>query len=1222
MLTHAILLGLCAIAQLAQGQACPFDTRPLDSALNQFTASSQQAPTIGATRDHVVVAWASRRQEGSTYGIFARQCDRLGRPIGREVHVNQFMPGSQTQPAAAVGPNGIAWIAWTSEGQDGDAGAVIARRFGISDSGLAALGGEIAVNVSREGHQHDPSAATLGDGTTLIAWASDTASERTVLGRIFGPDGRARTGEIALSSSNEERLPGTSPALAAAGGTFVVAWSGIGDDGAPSGVLARRINALGQLGDVIEFAPPETPAIEPAIDGSSDGAMVVGWMAVHGARGYDAMARRRTSDGALAEPISIASCVDGWKMGVGVAMADDGRFCVTYTTDTGPKPSGEEEAQPPSDVMGQFFDSNGTPVGPASPIHRTQGDRHLSASSPARRSVWGDRDLPIFCWEGDTGRDESGVAVSALVPRDIELADAAQEPGPGVQVSADDVARSALIPPIFDENWKPQPPDDRVRPAGVDFGFQAWGGTGWIPPDHDISVGPNTIVGVVNVQLKIFNKSGQQLFVQDCGPFFSPVGASGSLFDPVAVFDRDSNRHVVAVVEHTGNQTSWINIAVSKVSDPQGGSDWWKYRFNTTTPTGGGRFIDYPNLGVDAEAIYVAADYFSGVGGNRVHIFDKAPMLNGQATTMQIVQTSGGFRSLGTVNHIDDDAPAAYFATSFGVGSGQIAIDAITSPLSSPQRVTTTVGVPPFAAPPGAAQQGSSSRLDTVDQRIKNGVYRNGSLWLTHNVGVDGVCRVRYYEIAMHGWPTSGQTPTLVQTGQIDAGPGVYTFFGDPGVDADNNLVLQFNRSSSTEFVSIQRTLRLATDALGTLRTPVGVQTSTSPDNSGRWGDYSGIDEDPGDAGVFWAHDEYSRNGWNTWIGRIDIQEAVPDIDFVFPSGIPDQIDPDGETIRVEVIATAQGAPEPGSGTLHYKVQGSAVFTAVPMTEISPNVYDAHLPAVPCLDTVEFYFSARSTVGETFSSPPDAPTTTYLAQSVVDAVVALADDFETDLGWFTENLGATAGDWERGVPINDPNWTFDPISDGDGSGKCYVTQNTAGNSDVDGGAVRLTSPRFDMSADGDFVLSYLYYLRTTRSNAEDGLLVEVSNNDLAGPWRTLIDHRSDGGTIWRAQSFTEAQIAAAGAPATDRMRVRFTARDNSPESNIECGVDGFSVTALVCERIGCAADIDGDGDADGDDFFGYLDLFAAGDPDADLDGDGDRDADDFFLYLDLFAAGC
>ena len=65
-------------------------------------------------------------------------------------------------------------------------------------------------------------------------------------------------------------------------------------------------------------------------------------------------------------------------------------------------------------------------------------------------------------------------------------------------------------------------------------------------------------------------------------------------------------------------------------------------------------------------------------------------------------------------------------------------------------------------------------------------------------------------------------------------------------------------------------------------------------------------------------------------------------------------------------------------------------------------------------------------------------------------------------------------------------------------------------------------------------------------------------------------------------------------------------------------------SAVYAVRItdACPADLDGDGDADADDFFGYLDLFAADDPDADIDGDGDADADDFFAYLDLFALGC
>ncbi len=56
---------------------------------------------------------------------------------------------------------------------------------------------------------------------------------------------------------------------------------------------------------------------------------------------------------------------------------------------------------------------------------------------------------------------------------------------------------------------------------------------------------------------------------------------------------------------------------------------------------------------------------------------------------------------------------------------------------------------------------------------------------------------------------------------------------------------------------------------------------------------------------------------------------------------------------------------------------------------------------------------------------------------------------------------------------------------------------------------------------------------------------------------------------------------------------------------------------------GCPADLDGDDDADADDFFAYLDAFAAGDlAVCDLDQDDDCDADDFFAYLDLFAQGC
>ncbi|TVS07905.1 MAG: hypothetical protein EA423_02880 [Phycisphaerales bacterium] len=54
----------------------------------------------------------------------------------------------------------------------------------------------------------------------------------------------------------------------------------------------------------------------------------------------------------------------------------------------------------------------------------------------------------------------------------------------------------------------------------------------------------------------------------------------------------------------------------------------------------------------------------------------------------------------------------------------------------------------------------------------------------------------------------------------------------------------------------------------------------------------------------------------------------------------------------------------------------------------------------------------------------------------------------------------------------------------------------------------------------------------------------------------------------------------------------------------------------------CPPDLNGDGVVDADDFFLFLQLFAAGDMRADFNNDGVIDADDFFAFLNAFAAGC
>ncbi|MCC6659888.1 MAG: hypothetical protein IT437_03280 [Phycisphaerales bacterium] len=169
-----------------------------------------------------------------------------------------------------------------------------------------------------------------------------------------------------------------------------------------------------------------------------------------------------------------------------------------------------------------------------------------------------------------------------------------------------------------------------------------------------------------------------------------------------------------------------------------------------------------------------------------------------------------------------------------------------------------------------------------------------------------------------------------------------------------------------------------------------------------------------------------------------------------------------------------------------------------------------------------------------------------------------ADNFESDRGWTTEILGATDGAWERGVPVNDPNWANDPTSDGDGSGRCFLTANRSGNSDVDAGSVRLTSPVVDLSQPG-LSVAYMYFLSMTNSNGTDRLLVEGNNAGGAGAWIALATHDQSNGLDWRTAVITPQMMQQAGLVPTATMQFRFTANDGNPQSIVEAGVDAFIV---------------------------------------------------------------
>lgn len=266
--------------------------------------------------------------------------------------------------------------------------------------------------------------------------------------------------------------------------------------------------------------------------------------------------------------------------------------------------------------------------------------------------------------------------------------------------------------------------------------------------------------------------------------------------------------------------------------------------------------------------------------------------------------------------------------------------------------------------------------------------------------------------------------------------------------------------------------------------------------------------------------------------------------------------------MATSVSVDSLGSATPGSVTLHYRASAGQGFAQVVM-QPQGGAFVADLPGFDCGDTPQYFVSALTgACGQVFA-PAGGPASPIEAAVGTEAI-AFEDDFEQDSGWVAENLGASSGFWQRGVPVDDGGWAYDPSSDGDGSGRAYLTQNQAGNTDVDGGAVRLTSPVLG-TAGAQMNLTYLYYLELTRTGAEDALLVEVSDG---GAWSQVRRHDQSTGGGWTEASISAQELAAAGVAVGEDVLVRFTANDADTQSIVEAGVDGVRLAAVVCDPSG------------------------------------------------------
>jgi hypothetical protein len=419
-------------------------------------------------------------------------------------------------------------------------------------------------------------------------------------------------------------------------------------------------------------------------------------------------------------------------------------------------------------------------------------------------------------------------------------------------------------------------------------GFPAWENSelAATPPDANLAVGPSKVVAAVNLRWGIYDKfTGARQFEVKLNDWFDPVlGETETfVFDPKALYDHHSDRFVLAAVARDGEeqQGSWV-VAVSDDSNPFG--LWWITRI----PHGvEGQWVDYPGLGVDENGIYLTANIFAFGGGfqrAKLVTIDKTPLYNGNSFTywwFGDVRRHDGNRAF-TIQPTHDmpststDSSQWLVSSHFDTGS-KLTLYELRNPVTTPRLYRYGIDVPTYSLPPDAEQPGTTATLETVDARLWNAVYENGSVWTAHSINYD--------------WDGDGDPDALLRWYEIDTSakslnqrrgwgrPNGDYFF--PTVASDGNSTMITYNEAGNVFPRIEVAGRTPDHTQNSLEDVAVIKYGESVAPSGRWGDYSGIVVNPGVEGETYytigeyANDEETTNDWESWVGSASFEDDI-----------------------------------------------------------------------------------------------------------------------------------------------------------------------------------------------------------------------------------------------------------------------------------------------------------------------------------------------------------
>ncbi|HEX9884062.1 MAG TPA: hypothetical protein VGA79_08865, partial [Desulfobaccales bacterium] len=269
------------------------------------------------------------------------------------------------------------------------------------------------------------------------------------------------------------------------------------------------------------------------------------------------------------------------------------------------------------------------------------------------------------------------------------------------------------------------------------------------PPDTHGAVGLNHFVEITNSHLDIYEKAAPNNRVNGNGVSLSAFFgyANRLLFDPRVIYDHNDNRwNMSSIAAKESPTVQRFFFAVSQTADPLGA--FYIYQVNVSDGMGG--FWDFPQLGLDHNAVIFTANLF-GPANNfidaRMFAVAKSLLYNGSSQTLTPHVFTGLVGTLAPPLVLDRN-PNTYLVAA-DTFDDKVTLYTLTNSAADPPTLSgpATIPVPAYTAPANAPQPGTSASLDTSDSRFVNaGTQIRNSLFQVHTVNSGGFARCRFYE--------------------------------------------------------------------------------------------------------------------------------------------------------------------------------------------------------------------------------------------------------------------------------------------------------------------------------------------------------------------------------------------------------------------------------------------------------------------------------------------